>query len=262
MKHKKLKLAAAVCLTIGFAVSCSACSTTAFTNLSSYFNKVADIMTPDKNTTPSKGEEKEKTPLATPSNFVVNEDSSFSFNGVEGASSYLVYLYDETSKELGNGLITVDDSNYYSGKLTDFVTFGYGRYTAAVVACASIVSDYTDSAAATASYSYGGAISVPRIEYCWEWDSEEGTGSMSFQLANATDYAKQAVPDSVIISITDETTAKSAPNRSIKMKSIRVLRRISSISAISWRSIPIRLRLMRFLPMRASLIRLPKLIQS
>ncbi len=195
---KKLTKIACLACSVVLMASMASCSTSAFSTYNGYFEHICEILTPSK--TPIVGNNAtNKDPLPTPTNFNVDGNAKYSFNGVDGAVSYTVYVYDSEGTELGSGLLTPNDTNSYSGSLTDIVSFGYGKYTVSVVAYAGLTSEFKESLAAEDSYVYSGAIETPQIEYKWS------ENSMSIQLKNSTSYATTATPDSVVIEIKDET---------------------------------------------------------
>ena len=79
-----------------FVLLCSGC-TSAFTNAETYFSNTGDILSilfdsnqsinPNESTTDSAA-----TQLDTPSNFTLDADGNYSFDGVEGAEYYLLYF--------------------------------------------------------------------------------------------------------------------------------------------------------------------------
>ncbi len=183
--------------------------TSAFSTYNSYVHSVGKVLSSLKPSGSDTDKEEaataaSKTPLDTPENFTVEGDASFAFTGVENASSYQLFLYDEAGNTVGDGVITPNDTNEYSGNLTEYVTFGFGKYTASVSAYAGRTSDYSDSSSTSAEYIYSGELSAPQIEYEW------AEGAMSLQLANAADYATQAVPDEVVITAADLTEDEEA----------------------------------------------------
>lgn len=202
-------LIAACLLTAALLLSCTAC-TSAFSNLAGYFQDVGEILKGPDNSVPQPsepGEEPaEKTPLAQPENFVVNADGTYSFSSVENAASYYLYLYDQDGTEIASRLFLAEDGvTTYSGDLNELFVFPYGSYDIAVVACASLSSDYSDSPAEHADYAKSGPISTPQIEYAWKYSGLDAKGVLYFQLYNAAAYANEITPDSVEITLTDLT---------------------------------------------------------
>ena len=91
-------MAAALCLT------CTACGSSAGTHLASYFSRAGDIVSNLASGSNVPGGTSAQTPdssdpsssavqLSTPANFAVDAEGNYSFDGVENASFYLIYLY-------------------------------------------------------------------------------------------------------------------------------------------------------------------------
>ena len=142
---------------------------------------------------------------------------SYSFTGVENASSYIIRMYGEANGENGqdvySGVVPVGSSNKYTGKLSDIIDHTYGAYSVELVAYAKKASAYSDSAAVKAgSFVAKGDLSAPQIEYKWD-----GNGTMKFQLRNATDYALQVVPN-----VTLTVTGSDGSVVSVKFDSVDV----------------------------------------
>lgn len=203
-KFKTAMMLVAVTMTVVlFAAFACACSTTAFSNLGSYFDHVGEVLAGSDSGGPSSsGGNTERTPLATPSGFTI-AGGEYSFTGVDNATAYVLSMYDaDSAGEEAVATATIDvasSGNSYSGRLSDLMSYAYGSYSVELVAYASRVSEYTDSEPATASMTVTGALSAPQIEYSWNGST------MTFQLGNASVYATEVIPDAVQITITDTT---------------------------------------------------------
>lgn len=202
-KIKKISTVfAAVTLSATLALSVCSCSTTAFSNLNSYFANVSEILGGNDKGGTGKTEKVEKTKLDAPTAFSVSASGEYSFKGSENATAYNMSFYDVGNLDgdaVYSATIDVSEVNTYSGKISDLIDYSYGGYTVKLVAYASRVSNYTDSDAVEASFTVTGDLSAPQTEYKWD-----GT-TLTLQLSNPSVYASQVVPDSVVYTVTDTT---------------------------------------------------------
>ena len=202
--RKALLVLATGATVLGLGVLCSACDTTAWTNLASYFDNLGEILGSDDSSGSSGTTTTTKTQLDAPSTFTVAEDGTYSFSAVENATAYNLYLYSSADSENAAYSKTIeaeDGTETYTGSLTELFTLAYDAYTVELVAYASRTSSYSDSDGVQVSYTVTGELSAPQIEYSWDGET------MTFQLANATDYASEVTPDSVVLTVTNDDDA-------------------------------------------------------
>ena len=159
--------------------------------------------------------------LATPTDFTVDENGSYSFTGVEDAEYYLLYFCDPTatgdddSYIYTSGPINANSSNTYSGNCADEFSYAFGSYLAKVYAFPDLTDkDYSMSKPATAEYSYSGNQSAPELNYYWNTFD----GNMSIQVANLGTYEFEAYPDKVDITFTN--TENSADVVALTMENV------------------------------------------
>ena len=175
MKHGKklilLLMIAAIC------IFTTACSTTAFSNAEIYRNEVGAVMKawfPSGSTAEAKGDqESAKAKLATPADFTLDADGSYSFGGVENADYYLMYFCSTDATDDKDAFLFSSDSipatgngeETYSGNVNDLISYGYGEYLVKVFAFPSMNDNQNAmSSAATAAYSCSGVMEDPVID--------------------------------------------------------------------------------------------------
>ena len=194
-----------------FVLLCSGC-TSAFTNAETYFSNTGDILSilfdsnqsinPNESTTDSAA-----TQLDTPSNFTLDADGNYSFDGVEGAEYYLLYFCAPTATEDGDDFLyssqnipAENGTGSYSGNVNDLIDYAYGSYLVKVFAFPELgYANYSMSKAATAEYTVSGAMEAPQIDYFWNTFN----GTMELQLTNIDHYTYQVYPDQVEIIFTN-----------------------------------------------------------
>lgn len=196
----KLRKSLSLLLCTGMLFSLTACTTSAGTNAELYLSNVKRILftSTDTGTASSSSSQSSAATLAAPANLTVDGDN-YSFDGVDGASQYLVYLCeagstDDNDSYIYSGVIEATGEASYQGNISEAVPHAYGEYTLKVFA---MTEDYTMSAASTAAYSTTGELPAPDV--AWSWD---GQGVLTLQLANADDYDYAAAPDAIDVTIT------------------------------------------------------------
>lgn len=116
-------------------------------------------------------EEELENPLATPTNFSLTEDGSYSFDGVENANYYYLTIYraedatpDSDYLKLQK-IANVSGKSTYSGNIvTDLSFTDPGYYSVQVVAYPVTGSDYDHSYRAFATYGKEGTIEQPQVQ--------------------------------------------------------------------------------------------------
>lgn len=195
-------------LSVGLCLLCTGCSTTAASNASNYFSNVSNILG-----NLSKGQdipqeaEPSEAALAAPQQFAVDAQGGFSFEGVEGADYYLIYLCDTQATEDGDTYLyssemipSTGSGNTYVGTLGDIMDYAYGDYLAKVFAFPSLNdSNHTMSAAAVTPYTFSGTQHDPQVAYFWNTFDD----TMGVQLLNVGDYTYEAYPDQVDVTFTN-----------------------------------------------------------
>lgn len=205
----KLRKFFSLLLSLSMLLLLTACSTSAGTNAQLYLSNVQRILfsgsDSDTGAAQSDTPSGETTTVDAPANLTVDGDS-YSFDGVDGAAQYLVYLCeagstDDNDSYLYSGVIEATGDASYQGSVSEAVPHAYGAYTFKVFA---MTEDYSMSAASAAEYSSTGALPAPEV--AWSWDGSV----LTLQLANSGDYDYAAAPDSVEVTISGaagDTTA-------------------------------------------------------
>ena len=207
MKSGKITvLAAAFAVCLGV----TGCSTFG-ENSSLYFSMVGEnvsILTgsssrSSSSSSSSSGESGGKTALDAPSDFVVNEDGTYSFSAVENADYYVVYLYDTSEGDdasyayMGSN-IEEDGSGSYSGSILEEASPAYGTYRAEAVAYPSVTSDeYKKSESSTAELVVSGEVAEPELAYLWDCFAE----TLTVQIANSADYSSTAQFETMTVTL-------------------------------------------------------------
>jgi len=179
------------------------------TYLGNYFRMMGDVASnmtqKDTSSDDSSEVSVDENALKAPANFVVNEDGSFSFDAVENAQYYYVYVYADASTKDQSGIsskIEENGSASYSGNVTEFYNFSYGTWSIRAVAYPDYDnSDYKASPEAKAEYVVKGAVDVgnPEINYMWTVASNKLTISISGMNLGNTMY-----PEEVKVTLTNK----------------------------------------------------------
>lgn len=147
-------------------------------------------------------EEEKKTALDAPSNFTVDDEGNYSFDSVEGAQYYLIYLCDPDAVSDDDTFlyfsdqIKEDGSGTYTGNLKDLMNYGYQEYLVKCYAFPDLMDEaYASSTASTAGYAISGKQSAPEIYYCWD----AYRGVMGVQIGNIDTYEFEAYPQEVTV---------------------------------------------------------------
>lgn len=209
MKGKKL-----IVLALMLCLSLTACSTVE-TNSAQYFSQLTTRLSSWSNkieqtdSSESSTADDGTTPLATPGDFRVGADGSYSFTGVENADYYIIYMYDADSDSSEYAYISTNidanDSNTYSGMLTDFNEYAYANYRVEVIAYPSITDkENRASEAASCDYLKSGEVDAPQLAYKWDYFS----GELEVQLINIESYQLTSYP--TLLEVTLTSTADSS----------------------------------------------------
>ncbi len=224
MKNRKiaaLSMAAVMCAGL------TGCGTTAVTNTNQYFSQMSTRFANWGNkadpveTTAAEPEVDDPLALPTPTDFTIDENGNFSFTGVENADHYIITVYDNlTDNEeylFISDAIPVNDSNSYSGTLTDYFTFAYGDFRMEVTAYPALTDrDHHQSKGVECEYLVSGAVDEPKYAYMWDCFSD----SFNVELTNIADYRYTATPDLITYTLTD--TADSSNSYSFTLEGASV----------------------------------------
>lgn len=213
MKKKLLAglLAAGLCLVL------AGCSTSLGENTGIYFSQVGqkleliqsnrDI---DLSATPEPSEQDRpddgRTALAAPGNWSVDAAGNFTFDAVDGADYYIIYLYDTLSESSSfsymSDNIQDDGSKTYSGKLSDLFDYCYGLYNAEVVAYPTVGTKGVKRSEATAcDFSVTGEVPQANVGYLWDCFA----GTLGVELLNFEEYGASSFPTAVEVTFTNQS---------------------------------------------------------
>lgn len=141
-------------------------------------------------------------PIATPTNFSVAEDGSYSFDAVENANYYYLAIYRAEDATPDSDYLKLEKINAVSGKnsysgniVTDFSFTDPGYYSVQLVAYPVMGSAYDHSYRAFATYSKEGTIEAPAVEEYKEETVETPFGtqlSVSGGIAYDNNYGDNA----------------------------------------------------------------------
>lgn len=228
MKRKKILLAALVALCLVL----TGCSSSLSDNSGIYLSQMGQKMDiwlnsanapapqPSGASDPGTADDG-KTALATPGNWSVADDGSYSFDAVDGAGYYIVYLYDTQSEDTSFAYmsqnIDEDGSGSYSGKLADLFDYCYGLYDAEIVAYPAVgVKDVKKSAASTCGFSVIGEVPAPQVAYLWDCF----TGTLGMELINIEDYGASSFPTSMEVTFTNQADSSDVITMSLENLSV------------------------------------------
>ncbi len=217
MKKFKTLLALLLCM-----VLLTGCSTSMMEHTDTYFTQMAYVFDTAVNSSRLIAEAEANSAtqptiaenaLAAPTNLTVDADGNYSFDAVENAASYIIFVYaNETTKDATSKLqIMEDGSAKYTGNVADIqttsgkggtVTLGYGSWDIRVVAYPDFEnSDYVASPEATYTYIKSGAVEhgSPEIAYMWSIFGNELTISV-----NGMDYSTTAYPTQIDLTLIND----------------------------------------------------------
>lgn len=223
MKNTKrilsILLLAALCLAL------TGCGTKAVSNFTRYFGYMADVVETSVSSSRAIRESKNaETPadentLPAPASFTVDEAGNYSFDAVDGAAYYILYVYADavtvdasaTSSKIAN-----DGSASYSGSVSSFANLSYGDWYVGVVAYPDYsVSDKKASAPAKAEYLLSGAVELGEPKFGSMWSVATNTLEITVSGMN---FSGTAYPERMELTLTN--TADSADVVAIEAESI------------------------------------------
>ena len=207
-KKLLLPLTAAACalLLAGCGTSVGEHANTYFSQMGNVIRTAIDSARAEKEADSSPTQTVDANALAAPANFTVDENGNYSFDGVENAQYYYVYVYsDATGVEAvaQSEQIPENGSASYSGSLSDFANLTYQTWNVRVVAYPDYEnSDYTASPEAKCDYAVSGAVEYgePTFGYMWTVTS----GELAIKIDDM-DYGQTAYPTNIKITLTNTT---------------------------------------------------------
>lgn len=205
-KRQILAAAAASALCLGLC----GCSTVGentnqyFSAMSTRFSNWGNKMPASDASAASDSEEEDDTGrLAVPANFSVDADGNYTFDGVENADHYIIYIYDKDSDSeeylyVSDSIPNEEGTGTYSGSLKDYFSYGYGNFDVEVVAYPTLTDkENKQSRAAKCDYLVSGEVTAPQYAYFWDYFS----GTFNVELINIMDYEFTAIPETVTFTL-------------------------------------------------------------
>lgn len=222
-----------ICATILAAVLClgllTGCSTNAGEHISTYFTQMSNVVTTaieaqqaraaaESGSSDTEDSSTNENALATPTNFTVDEDGNYSFDAVENAVSYYLYIYEDAqTKDATYSMeITDDGSDTYTGNVSDVLDanattdwFGnvqeanlaYGTWSIRVVAIPDYENtDYTASGEAKCDYMVSGEVEYGEPTFCYMWSI---FGNELTIKVDGMNYSTTAYPTSILLTLTN-----------------------------------------------------------
>ena len=143
--------------------------------------------------------------LNSPGNWTVTDEGEYSFDAVDGADYYIVYLYDTLSEDTSFSYMSTnienDGSASYTGKLADLFDYCYGLYSAEVVAYPAVGEQGVKKSEATkCDFSVVGEVPEASVGYLWDCF----TGTLGIELMNIEEYGASSFPTSVQVTFTNQ----------------------------------------------------------
>ena len=134
----------------------------------------------------------------------MDEQGNYSFDAVENAQYYYVYIYDSESSVSAtaqSGKIPDDGSASYSGNINDFARLTYEDWSVRVTAYPDFDnSDLAASPEAKATYVRSGAVDPGEPGFYYMWTVVSGTLEIKLDGMN---YGSTAYPTDVILTLTN-----------------------------------------------------------
>ena len=206
LKTRKLALMLAGVACMGIMTGCS---TKVGEHSSTYFKQMSYVFTTAAKNAAGTDSASSVDPnaLLAPGNFTVNEDGSYSFDGVEEAQYYYIYVYaNNTTKDATaqSEKILEDGSGTYTGSLADFANLTYQDWTVRVVAYPDADGGKKPSPASSATYTKAGAVDYgePQIYYMWSLASKTLTIKV-----DDMEYGNTAYPTNIHLTLTNTADA-------------------------------------------------------
>ena len=187
----------------------SGCSTKVGEHSSTYFKQMSYVFTTAAKNASGADVASSLDPnaLLAPGNFTVDEDGSYSFDGVENAQYYYIYVYsNSTTKDAAaqSEKIVEDGSGTYTGSLSDFANLTYQDWTVRVVAYPDANGELKASPASSVTYTKSGAVDYgePQLYYMWSLASKTLTIKV-----DDMEYGNTAYPTNIHLTLTNDADA-------------------------------------------------------
>lgn len=143
------------------------------------------------------GETDKRKALAAPGNFTCTAEGDYSFDGVENAAYYVIYLY----KNGNTSYDYVSESITGSGTITGSIAalnYAYGDYAVTCVAYPDYTSEtYRSSEPATAAIQVTGEVAQPSLTFFWDCFTQE----LNVIWLNDGDYSTTDAPKTLDVTL-------------------------------------------------------------
>ena len=209
MKRKKivsllLTAALALCLLSGCTTHVGEHTHTYFSQMQNVAETAANARKAESAAGQETAEAVNENALPAPANLTVDEEGNYSFDAVENAQYYYVYIYDSDSSvnaAAQSGKIPEDGSASYSGNINDFARLTYEDWSVRVTAYPDFDnSDLAASPEAKATYIKSGAVDPGEPEFYYMWTVVSGTLEIKIDGMN---YSSTAYPTDVALTLTN-----------------------------------------------------------
>lgn len=184
------------------ALALSGCSTTAGDNASTFMSvfgtQVNTLLGKSSGDAASTDTRKQ---LETPGNWTCNVSGEYSFDSVENADYYVIYLYKNGNSSYDYVSENITGSGTITGSIAD-LNYAYGDYEVTCVAYPNYTSEeYRASAAASTTMKVDGEVVEPSLTFYWDCFAQE----LQVIWLNSDAYGTTAYPQSMDITIGDTT---------------------------------------------------------
>lgn len=196
MKKQVLMCLLVLAMVLGFA-GC----TTAMDNLDTYVSLMGTQVSTLLNGGISGAEQTdERIQLDAPGNFTCDAAGNYSFEGVDNANYYVIYLYKNGSSTYDYVSDSITGSGAISGSIAD-LHYGFGDYEVTCVAYPDYTSEtYRGSQASSATIKVTGEVEEPSLTFFWDCFANE----LHVIWLNSNAYDSTICPETMNITLSGE----------------------------------------------------------
>lgn len=189
-------------LALLLALSLTGCATTAADNasmfLSVYGTQLSTLISGGQSGTTSTDGRKQ---LETPANFTCTAGGDYSFDSVENADYYVIYLYKNGSSTYDYVSENITGDGTISGSIAE-LQYAYGDYEVTCVAYPDYTSEtYRASESASVTMKVEGEVVEPSLTFFWDCFAQE----LQVIWLNSSDYVATDYPQTMELTIGDST---------------------------------------------------------
>ena len=201
----KMKRILTVLLAALLLVSAAGCTTLGL-NTGRYFSQISDrldTLSRDEAPSPSPAAEDGRTALAAPAGFTVDDEGNYSFEAVENAESYIIYLYRGDNESYDYVTRSITGEGTITGSVAG-LNYPYGDYRVSVVAYPSYTStEYRSSEETFASLKKTGPVAEPELTFFWDCFARQ----LNVIWTNASAYSSTGYPVSMDVTLSGSGAA-------------------------------------------------------